>query len=413
MRRKGVWLDGLLDACIAMIPKVYGNSTCLGQRPLCVLLVVCSIWTSARMVQLEEWFRYWVPDSVSCAGGGQSFVEAWYTIALEIEEVLAGAVDSHVRGFVADVIKSLDTVDRGILDRVLSSIGLPACCRHAYFEYLAHVRTRFKLASGTRKPWTRDGGIPQGCPFEYDVHYCVVPSLEYADNLKCVCGDPGLLLRAARFTAGCVRLVGQEHAPGKGVLLSTPEVVRDHMGSWALSDEGDRWTVKLDVGDLVGHLDSPGRLVFHAVCAIPSGHFRACLDIFIRWIFPWARSDGQDHVYSMCLPRVVFSRCVLLFFVRSGSGGSLWLVLVLSWVCLMGHKGVILPAVWSGIGSGCEGGIWRFGQLRLLGFTAFWRGYRGAVLAMVPFMLWLPVLFALGLSGILPCQGGGGKACVG
>ena len=40
-------------------------------------------------------------------------MEAWYTTALEIEEVLAGAVDTHVHVFVADVAKSLDTVDGG------------------------------------------------------------------------------------------------------------------------------------------------------------------------------------------------------------------------------------------------------------------------------------------------------------
>ena len=32
------------------------------------------------------------------------------------------------------------------------------------FEYHAHVRLRFKLAAGLGEPWTRDGGIPQGCP---------------------------------------------------------------------------------------------------------------------------------------------------------------------------------------------------------------------------------------------------------
>ena len=48
----------------------------------------------------------------------------------------------------------------------------------------------------------------------------VQPQL-YADNLKCVSGDPGLLLIAARFTTGYVRLVGQEPAPSKCVLLST------------------------------------------------------------------------------------------------------------------------------------------------------------------------------------------------
>ena len=52
-------------------------------------------------------------------GDGKSSVEAWYTTALEIEESLSGVVDSHVRIFVADVIKSLDTVDRTILDCVL------------------------------------------------------------------------------------------------------------------------------------------------------------------------------------------------------------------------------------------------------------------------------------------------------
>ena len=99
-----------------------------------------------------------------CAGGGRSSVEAWFATPLDNEEVLAGAVDSHVHLFVADVVKPFDTVDRGILDRVLSSLGLPAWFRHAYFEYHAHVRLRFKLAAGLGEPWTRDGGIPQGCP---------------------------------------------------------------------------------------------------------------------------------------------------------------------------------------------------------------------------------------------------------
>ena len=46
---------------------------------------------------------------------------------------------SDVHLFVADVIKSYDTVDRGILYRVLSSLGLLACFRHADFEYHAHL----------------------------------------------------------------------------------------------------------------------------------------------------------------------------------------------------------------------------------------------------------------------------------
>ena len=60
----GVWPEGLLDAYIATIPKVVGDSTPLGQRPLSVLPVVYRIWASARMKQLEGWFQSWVPSSV-------------------------------------------------------------------------------------------------------------------------------------------------------------------------------------------------------------------------------------------------------------------------------------------------------------------------------------------------------------
>ena len=109
----GVWPEGLLDAYFAMIPKVGGESTPLGQRPLCVLPVVYRIWASARMVQLEGWFKSWVPESAKRAGSGRNSVEAWYTTALDIEEVHAGAVDSHVHVFVGNVVKSFDTVDRG------------------------------------------------------------------------------------------------------------------------------------------------------------------------------------------------------------------------------------------------------------------------------------------------------------
>ena len=122
----GVWPDGLLDAYIAMIPKTDGDATPLGQRPLSVLPIVYRIWASACMGQLEGWFKSLVPDSVFGARGGRRSVEAWYTTALDIEEVLSGATDSDVHLFVADVVKSFDTVDRRILDCVLSSLWV-AC----------------------------------------------------------------------------------------------------------------------------------------------------------------------------------------------------------------------------------------------------------------------------------------------
>ena len=49
---------------------------------------------------------------------------------------------------------------------------------------------------------------------------------------------------AVRFTTGYVRLVGQEPAPSRAV--------RGDMRGWIVTDEGDRWSVKLDVRDLGG-----------------------------------------------------------------------------------------------------------------------------------------------------------------
>ena len=254
----GVWLDGLLGAYIAMIPKTDSDATPLGQRPHSVRPNVYRIWASARMGQLEDWFRSWVPDSVFSAGGGRGSVEAWCATALDNEEVLTGATDSHVH--------------LGILDRGLSGLGLPGWFRHAYFEYHARVRLRFKLASGLGEPWTRDGGIPEGCPLSMMftvalyLPWCgylaaqegVEPQL-YADNLKCVSRDPDFLLRAAGFTTGYVRLVGQERAPSKCVLMSTSRIVRSDMRGWIVTDEGDKWSVKLDVRDLGGHLGTTFR----------------------------------------------------------------------------------------------------------------------------------------------------------
>ena len=83
----GVWPEGLHDAYIAMILKADGDTTPLGQSPLIVLPVVYRIWASARMVQLEEWFRSWVPDSVFSAVVVAVRLRLGIQQPLDIEEV--------------------------------------------------------------------------------------------------------------------------------------------------------------------------------------------------------------------------------------------------------------------------------------------------------------------------------------
>ena len=71
--------------------------------------------------------------------------------------------------------------------------------------------------------------------------------------------DEDELLAAARFTSRYIRLVGQEAAPSKCVLLSTSARTRCSMKAWDISGAGDCWSVRLDVRDLGGHLDTTYR----------------------------------------------------------------------------------------------------------------------------------------------------------
>ena len=85
----GTWPEGLLDAYIAMIHETDGDATPLGQRPQSVLPVVYRFWaSSARMVQLDGWFRSWnalfdcgyVCRARRRVGSGMIFAELLVTI---------------------------------------------------------------------------------------------------------------------------------------------------------------------------------------------------------------------------------------------------------------------------------------------------------------------------------------------
>ena len=247
----GIWPQGLLGAYIAMIPKADGDSTPLGQRPLSVLPVVCRLWASLRLGHLREWVEGWLPKSVFSLGNGLSSVEAWFSTALDIEEVLSGAGGDQLHVMVADVIKSFDTVDRSIWGCALGRLGLPDWFGKVYFSFHSQVRLKFKLAAGLGEPWCRDGGIPQGCPLSmiFIVALCVpwcrhldsVPDVKpqlYADNLKRSAERPCALFESARFTAQYVRSVGQDVSPGKCVLLSTSKSVRKALKLWDVSGIG-------------------------------------------------------------------------------------------------------------------------------------------------------------------------------
>ena len=108
-----------------------------------------------------------------------------------------------------------DKVDRGILDRVLSSLGLLAWFRHAFLNIMLMCACGLSLQLALVSPGLGMVGFP-GVLVEHDVYSCFVLALVSlfvctcgvepqlcADNLKCVSRDPDLHLSAARFTTGC------------------------------------------------------------------------------------------------------------------------------------------------------------------------------------------------------------------
>ena len=114
--------------------------------------------------------------------------------------------------FVADVVKSFDTVDRDILDCALGRLGLPAWFRRVYFSFHREVRLRFNSLLVLGAAWTRDGGIPPGCPlsmvFIVALYATWCRHLEslvdishqlYADNLKCTSYSVDSVLAAAQY----------------------------------------------------------------------------------------------------------------------------------------------------------------------------------------------------------------------
>ena len=90
---------------------------------MCVLPFVYRLWASVRLIHIQDWFYSWLPDSVFSAGREVSSFDAWYATTVDIEEVLSNTCQGDFHIFVADVVKSFDTVDRDILDCALGRLG--------------------------------------------------------------------------------------------------------------------------------------------------------------------------------------------------------------------------------------------------------------------------------------------------
>ena len=106
-----------------------------------------------------------VPGSVFSAGKGVSSVDAWYSTAIDIEEVLSNTRQGDFHIFAADVVKSFDTEDPDILDCALGRLGLPVWFRCVYFSFSTErsgYDLNLPLVLGVA--WTGDGASLKDAP---------------------------------------------------------------------------------------------------------------------------------------------------------------------------------------------------------------------------------------------------------
>ena len=187
---------------------------------------------------------------------------------------------------------------------------------------------------------------------------CIYPGVACTENPKCVTSNPQQLRRAL----GVLRwLVSSHPAPSECVLSSTSRGVGAEERDWIFSDDGDKWSVKLDVLDLECHLDTTqrqqpstlsGRVTVVsgrniAVWSLPLDFWRKLSLLRTEFIPAALHGDEASLISLSCFTRL---RCAFSLAVRRGR--RRWLVQVLFSVCFTGLVGVTLVFVLSGPGFG-------------------------------------------------------------
>ena len=170
-------------------------------------------------------------------------MDAWYTTSIDIEEVLSNTRHDDFHIFVADIVKSYDTVDRDILDCVLGDLAfLPGFVR---FTSLFTGKFGYGLSLLLVWEWLGHGmgASTQDCPLSMVfIVSLYAPWCRHLENVKgipppnsklIISNAPqksvDSLLDAAQYTVSYVRVVGQKASPSKCVLLSTSKAARRRM----------------------------------------------------------------------------------------------------------------------------------------------------------------------------------------
>jgi len=120
-------------------------------------------WGSNRMGCLKQWIAQWDHDAINAGVPGKSAQDAWYRLAIKIEEALANGED--IAGASVDVYKCFDQINREVVREVATQAGMPPRILEPYLRFLDDLVIRFQTGKDIGQPHKHRCSIPQGCPF--------------------------------------------------------------------------------------------------------------------------------------------------------------------------------------------------------------------------------------------------------
>ena len=160
METQGRWPRALCQAWITLIPKGDSPSP-LDQRPISVASAVYRLWAATRLRYAVEWQHGWIDPSQCGFRPQHSAVDAFYKIALAVEEALL----SHkpLTGAFLDYAKCFDRLPHGVLLSLARRAGMDELVLRPLRAIYADLERWFKVGGSIGLTFKPTKGILQGC----------------------------------------------------------------------------------------------------------------------------------------------------------------------------------------------------------------------------------------------------------
>ena len=141
------WPEAAAKARAAFLEKELGKQC----DPLCfrVLLILTPLyrrWASVRLKTLKPWIQKWAEDEMYAGAGSKGAEDAWFELALDIEEMKVKGI-SYCGGGI-DIAKCFDQISRPLLYILARAAGMPERILNTYQRFQEQLIIYNTIAGG-------------------------------------------------------------------------------------------------------------------------------------------------------------------------------------------------------------------------------------------------------------------------